>query len=66
MMVVEYDADADAAYIYAKHPLKKGDVVETLTLSENVNIDFGKDNELLGVEVLKAKTTLGSKILETR
>ena len=41
-MKVTYDPDADAAYIYLKFPVKRGEAVKTLSFNKNINIDLDK------------------------
>jgi len=54
-MKTEYDKDVDAAYIYVKE-IKKGAVKKTITISPDINIDLGKNDEILGIEILNVKT----------
>ncbi|MBI2040637.1 MAG: DUF2283 domain-containing protein, partial [DPANN group archaeon] len=50
--VQKYDARADAAYIYIKPKIKRGESARTLELSDFINLDFDKKRNLLGIEVL--------------
>ena len=47
-MKLEYDKEADAAYIR----LRKGKVRESVELGRDVIVDVGKDGEVIGVEIL--------------
>lgn len=50
-MKIEIDKEADAAYIYFKD-ISEGEVDKTVNLNKNLNIDFSKNNELIGIEIL--------------
>lgn len=50
----EYDRKADATYIYIKDSIRPGAAVETLELDEHINLDFDKNKNLIGIEVLNA------------
>ena len=49
-MNITYDKQADALYIY----LQKGVFVANKEIEEGVILDIGKNNTLLGVEILNA------------
>lgn len=62
-MKLTYDKDVDAAYIYLEYPIKSKEIKKTVTLNENINLDFDNKGKLMGVEILDAskiinKTTL--------
>jgi uncharacterized protein YuzE len=55
-MKVAYDPKVDAAYI----SFKKGPVqVTTIRLTEDVAVDLGPQEEIVGIEVLAASEHLG-------
>ena len=55
-MKVTYDPEADAAYI----SFKKGHVqVTTIRITEDVAVDLGPGEEIVGIEVLDASEHLG-------
>ncbi len=56
-MKIEYDKNADAAYIYFKEILDS-EVVQTISLNDSVNIDLDKDGRTLGIEILDASKNL--------
>ena len=62
-MKLEYDKEADAAYIYLKHPIGEAEAKETVKVNENITIDFDKDGKLIGVEILDASKLLSKKEL---
>ena len=64
MAIFEYDKEVDAAYIYLQHPIKEGEAKKTISLNENIILDFDKNERLIGVEVLKASRILNKKTLE--
>ena len=61
-MKFEYDRDVDAAYIYLQHPIKDGEVKNTVEL-DNINLDYDKDGKLVGIEILNASRLISRKIL---
>lgn len=50
-MKISYDPDADAMYI----TLREGEVDHTKEIDENTIIDFDKEGNVLGIEVLFVK-----------
>ena len=55
-MKIKYDPEVDAAYI----SFKKGPVqVTTIRLSEDVAVDLGPNEEIVGIEILDASEQLG-------
>tara|TARA_Y100000310_G_C20437197_1_gene694307 strand:- start:209 stop:415 length:207 start_codon:yes stop_codon:yes gene_type:complete len=63
-MKVSYDKEVDAAYIYLKYPIEKGESKKTIELNDNIILDFDKNKKLIGMEVLNASKVLSKKILE--
>ncbi len=62
-MKIKYDSEVDAAYI----SFKKGKTeVTTIRLNDDVAIDLGPNEEIVGIEILDASARLGlkKKILE--
>ncbi len=60
-MKIEYDKEADAAYIYLVESIGKGEAVKTIELNQNIILDFDKQGKLLGIEVLDASKTLNKE-----
>lgn len=64
-MRLEYDAEADAAYLYLD---ESGAKVETTIVGEDeaegINLDLGAGGRLLGVEILDAKSRLPAALLK--
>jgi len=55
-MKIKYDPDVDAAYI----SFKKGPTeVTTIRLTEDIAIDLGPNEEIVGIEVLDASERFG-------
>jgi uncharacterized protein YuzE len=55
-MKIRYDPKADAAYIY----FREGRVqVTTIRITEDIAVDLGPGEEIVGVEVLSASEHLG-------
>jgi uncharacterized protein YuzE len=62
-MKIEYDKEVDAAYLYLEHPIKDGEAKKTITVKEDISIDFNDKGKLLGVEVLNASKHLNKKVI---
>ncbi len=63
-MKIEYDKEADAAYIYFKE-IANGEVVQTISLNDSVNIDLDKEGKTLGIEILNASKNLPSNAIKS-
>ncbi len=68
-MIVTYDREADAAYIYLDVP-KTGSVANTLVCDDteaagSFYLDIDKSGRLVGIEVLSAKRALPESLLAT-
>ncbi len=55
-MKITYDPDADAAYISFKSARVE---VTTVRLTEDIAVDFGPQEEIVGIEVLDASKHMG-------
>ena len=64
MVKLEYDKEVDAAYIYLKFPIKKGESKTTIELKENIILDLDKNKKLIGIEVLEASKIMEKDILK--
>ncbi len=53
-MKITYDKEADAAYIYLKDKISKGEVKSTVSMNENIVLDFDSNKKLIGIEILSA------------
>jgi len=55
-MKIKYDSKVDAAYIsFKKGPMQ----VTTMRLTEDIAVDFGPKEEIVGIEILDASKHLG-------
>ena len=63
-MRTEFDEDADAAYIYFKD-IAEGEVKETVSLNDSINIDIDKNGKVLGIEILDASKHLPFSSVKT-
>lgn len=68
MIKIEYDKEADAAYVYLK---EIGPAGVSFTYPCNpaevngmINLDFDKDGKLIGIEVMDASKKLPKEILD--
>lgn len=57
-MKISYDPDVDAAYISFKRGRTQ---VTTVRLTEDIAVDFGPREEIVGIEILDASKHLGMK-----
>lgn len=55
-MRITYDPEVDAAYIYLTE--KRGQVT-TAQVNDRVFLDYGKGDDLVGIEILDASKVLG-------
>lgn len=62
-MKLEYDSEADAAYIYIEYPIREGESKKTIELNENIILDFDKNGKILGMEILNASKIMNKKAL---
>ena len=63
-MKITYDKEADAAYIYFKE-VSPGEISQTISLNNSVNIDLDKDGKTLGIEILDATKNLPANALKS-
>ncbi len=63
-MKIEYDKEADAAYIYFKE-IEEGEVAQTISLNDSVNIDLDKEGWTLGIEILDADKNLPANAVKS-
>ena len=56
-MKIEYDCDVDTAFIYFKD-IEEGEVMQTISLNDSVNIDLDADGRTLGIEIIDASKNL--------
>jgi uncharacterized protein YuzE len=55
-MRIIFDPDGDAAYFYFKEKVSE---VKTLWVTEDLSVDLGPNEELVGLQVLSAARHLG-------
>lgn len=63
-MKIEFDKEADAAYVYFKE-IGNGEVAETITLNDSVNVDLDREGKVLGIEILDASEHLPSSAVKS-
>lgn len=63
-MRLEYDKEADAAYVYFKD-ISPGEVAKTISLDGNLNVDLDIDGRILGLEILSASRMLPKQMIES-
>ena len=63
-MKTKYDKEADAAYIYFKE-IREGEIVQTISLNESVNVDLDAEGKTLGIEILNASKNLPVNAIES-
>jgi len=57
-MRIEYDRKANAAYVYIKDKIAAGEVKKTISMNNEIILDFSEKMQLLGVEILNARKYL--------
>lgn len=53
-MKVRYDPEADILYIL----VKEGRVEDTVEIAEDIFIEYGEDNEVMGIEIWQARSNI--------
>lgn len=56
---VRYDAEADVLYLFS-HP---GEIERSVEVSPGITIEYGRDDSILGVEVLRASRVLAKNVV---
>ncbi len=64
IMKIEYDQEADAAYIYLKEPIEDGEASKQVVVSNEIILDYNSKGKLLGIEILNAKKNLAKELLQ--
>ncbi len=59
-MKVTYNPELNIGYIQLREALKKGEHVDTICISEELNIDIAPDGRIYGIELLNANEQLGA------
>jgi uncharacterized protein YuzE len=67
-MRVEYDHEADAAYLYLVGPEATTEVARTVPVDPSeidgeINLDFDREGQLVGIEIQDASRFLDAKLL---
>jgi len=62
-MKITYDAEADALYIYLREDVEQ---VTALPVNRDVIVDLGAEEEVVGIEVLRASRVLGGWVKSVR
>jgi uncharacterized protein YuzE len=66
---IEYDSEADAAYIYLKvepalgHQVARTVCVDPLEMNGMVNLDLDDEGRIIGIEVMDASKKLSAELL---
>ena len=63
-MKIEYDKDVDAAFIYFKD-IEEGEVVQSISLNDSVNIDLDAEERTLGIEITNASKNLPQSAIKS-
>ncbi|MBI2075989.1 MAG: DUF2283 domain-containing protein [Candidatus Aenigmarchaeota archaeon] len=62
-MRMTFDKEVDAAYIYLKEKIGKGEVKSTIALNDDIILDFDEDKRLIGIEILSASKVIPQKVV---
>lgn len=68
-MIITYDKEVDAAYIYLVPSIEHGGIKKTylcdpLKVNGQINLDFNEEGKLIGLEVLDASRLLSPDLLK--
>lgn len=63
-MKITVDKEADAAYVYFKE-ISPGEVAQTISLNDSINIDLDVNGKTLGIEILNARKNLPLNALKS-
>ena len=63
-MKFSYDKDTNVAYIYLKYPIEHGEAKKSLRVNNDLLLDFDKNEELMGIEIMNANKVLNKTILQ--
>jgi len=63
-MRLTYDKEVDAAYIYLKE-ISEGEVAQTISINDSINVDLDSEGKVLGIEILNASENLSLSTLES-
>lgn len=63
-MKINYDSEADAVYIYLKE-ISEGEVAQTISLNDSINIDLDSNGVMIGIEILDASKNLSQSALKS-
>ena len=64
-MKITYDKEADAAYIYLKGRIGNGEVKSTISMNDNIILDFDADKKLIGIEILSASKVVPKGVVSS-
>lgn len=69
-MKLTYDQTVNAAYLYVREPAGDYGPISTVCLADpempgSVNLDFGFDEKLVGIEFLSARELLPESLLQS-
>lgn len=59
-MKVTYNPELNIGYIQLREALKEGEHVDTICISDELNIDIAPDGRIFGIELLNANEQLKS------
>lgn len=59
-MKVTYNPELNIGYIQLREALKDGEHVDTISISDEMNIDIAPDGRIFGIELLNANEQLGA------
>ncbi len=59
-MKIRYDSDADILYIL----IKKGNVKDTVEISEDLFIEYDENDNIIGIEIWQAKKNVLKELME--
>ncbi|KCZ72210.1 uncharacterized conserved small protein [Candidatus Methanoperedens nitroreducens] len=59
-MITRYDADSDILYLL----IREGEIKDTVEVSEDLFIEYGENDEPVGIELWRARKNVFSELLK--
>jgi uncharacterized protein YuzE len=64
MTNLTYDKESNVAYLYLKE-ISEGEVSQTISLNDSINVDLNSEGQVLGLEILDADKNLPLKVIKS-
>ena len=64
MTNLTYDKESNVAYLYLKE-ISEGEVAQTISLNDSINVDLNSEGQVLGLEILDADKNLPLNVIKS-